>query len=193
MSEVSDALVESVCLFHWQVQLVIKLKKNKTSPTVILSFPASLIGKLFNKTKSDRESLLALFSLQQENKSYADPAVFISVQTGQNLQENVFTFYKSHPHPQECFLSSLHVRNTFSPVLDSAVSHYFRYSLPPFVKATNNSLVRSWEPNCKGRENRLQICFVTRFSRNSTKFNLINFTEIQLSLTKDENSIREFC
>ena len=111
-TEILDAPVESVCLsvclsvsstgkFNWPSN-----KKNKTSPTVILSSLASSIGNLLNKTKSDRKSLLTLFSLQQENWSYADAAVFISVQTGQNLHESISTFYKSHPHLRECFLTS---------------------------------------------------------------------------------------
>ena len=82
------------------------MKKNKTSPTVILSSHASPIGNLRNKTKSDCKSLHALFLLQQENWSYADAAVFISVQTGQNLHESISTFYKSYRHLPECFLTS---------------------------------------------------------------------------------------
>ena len=77
-------------------------KKNKTSPTISFSSLASSIGNLRNKTKSDHESLLALFLSQHKNWSYA--AVFTSVQTGQNLHDSVSTFYKLHS--QECFLFS---------------------------------------------------------------------------------------
>ena len=111
--------VRPLASFHSQAWLVNFLIKQ--SPTVSLFLLASSIGDLCNKTKS----LLALFSLQQENKSYANTAVFISVQTGQNWHESFSTFYKSHPHPQECFVSSLHMQNTFWPILNSTVSHYF--------------------------------------------------------------------
>ena len=51
--------------------------------------------------------------------------LFLSVQTGQNLHESVFMFYKLHPHLRN--VSLLHMRNTFSLILDSAVSHSLRY------------------------------------------------------------------
>ena len=72
---------------------------------------------------------MILFTIYDRNKrtaSYADAAVFISVQTGQNLHESFSTFYKSHPHPQEYFPTShaKHVHARFG----SAVSYSFRYT-----------------------------------------------------------------
>ena len=81
-------------------------KKKKSSPTVSLSSLTSSIGYLRKKSSLTINHSLLSFHRNKRTASYADTAVFISVQTGQNLQEIISMFYKSHPHPQEHFPTS---------------------------------------------------------------------------------------
>ena len=90
-----------VCLSLSLASPIGHLIKNKTSPTVSLSSLASSIGNLRKKSSSSFS-----FRRNKRTTSYTDAAVFISVQTGQNLHESISTLYKSHPHPQECFPTS---------------------------------------------------------------------------------------
>ena len=105
-AEISDAPVESVCLFHWQVQLVIKIKIKQVRPYVSPHSQAWLV--IFETKQSPTVSHFLLFSRRnmRTQKLRRRYCFYISVQTGQNLHESVSTFYKSHPHSQECFLAS---------------------------------------------------------------------------------------
>ena len=80
--------------------------KNKTSPTVSLSSLTSSTGNLRKKLSPTMSHSSLSFHRNKRTASYANTAVFISVQTGQNLHESISTFYKSHPPLQECFLTS---------------------------------------------------------------------------------------
>ena len=68
-----------------------------------LSSLASSIGKKSSLTVSH---FSLSFCHNKRTTHYADAAVFIFVQTGQNLHESISTFYKLHPHPQKCFSTS---------------------------------------------------------------------------------------
>ena len=84
--------------------------KNKTSPTISLSSLASSIGNLHKKSSPTVSHSLLSFRCNKRTTSYADAAVLISVQTGQNLHESISMFYKLHTHLQECFPTS-HARH----------------------------------------------------------------------------------
>ena len=82
------------------------LIKNKTSPTISFSSLASSIGNLHKKSSPTISHSSLSSRRNKRTASYANAAVFISVQTGQNLHESISMFYKLHSHPQEFFPTS---------------------------------------------------------------------------------------
>ena len=85
-----------------------KLKQNFF---FLLTCKARLVTFVTNKkkAKSDRKSHLT----RNKSTNCANAAIFISVQTDQNLHESVSTLYKLHPHPQEYFLA-LHAKHVLA-------------------------------------------------------------------------------
>ena len=116
-----------ICLSLSLTSPIGHLIKKQTSPTVSLSSLTTSIGNLHKNSSPTVSHSSLSFCCNKRTPSYADAAFFFLSQSRlakicmrASLRSTNHTLTRKN-------VSLLHMQNTFSPILDSAVIHSFRY------------------------------------------------------------------